>query len=223
MYRKSKYKHLFFDLDNTLIDFDGSAKIVLEELFEEKKLDRYFNNFASFYMDYSHINKALWHQYKDHLITKDAVKYGRFEQTLATKEVVDSAVDLFKNDSVILKKNYAVDFAKIFADKNQMISVFNNLVKNALQAIEELENPKLSVTISKENDFYLVQIEDNGVGIPDAKKHKVFVPNFTTKSSGTGLGLAISKQIIEGIGGSIWFESVENNFTIFNVKIPIKK
>lgn len=89
MYRKSKYKHLFFDLDNTLIDFDGAAKLVLMELFSTHKLDRFFSKFDEFYASYSIINKDLWHQYKDHKITKDAVKYGRFEKTLATKEVPD--------------------------------------------------------------------------------------------------------------------------------------
>lgn len=136
-------------------------------------------------------------------------------------EVVDAAADLFKNDSMELKKNYEVQNATIFADKNQMISVFNNLIKNALQATEELEERKISIDIFVENHFYMIQIKDNGVGIPESKKEKVFVPNFTTKSSGTGLGLAISKQIIEGIRGSIWFESKENEYTIFYVKIPV--
>lgn len=86
MYRKSKYKHLFFDLDNTLIDFDASAKLVLEELFNAEKLEVQFETFEHFYTIYSEINKDLWHQYKDHQITKEAVKYGRFEKTLAVKD-----------------------------------------------------------------------------------------------------------------------------------------
>ncbi|MCD8528497.1 MAG: ATP-binding protein [Chitinophagales bacterium] len=68
-----------------------------------------------------------------------------------------------------------------------------------------------------------MEVEDNGVGIPDNKKDKVFVPNFTTKSSGTGLGLAISKQIIESNNGSIWFVSQENKGTTFYVSLPLEK
>lgn len=101
MYRKSKYKHLFFDLDNTLIDFDGAALLVLEELFIEKKIDQYFHDFASFYSIYSKINKELWHQYKDHTITKDAVKYGRFEQTLAIKEVDNPTLSKTLGDAFV--------------------------------------------------------------------------------------------------------------------------
>ena len=136
-------------------------------------------------------------------------------------DLVDSAIDLFnRENNKLITKDYRVSTAIVSADKNQMISVFNNLVKNALQAIEENQNGNVSVSLEEKDNFYMVKIEDNGVGIPDDKKHKVFVPNFTTKSSGTGLGLAISKQIVENLKGSIWFESVENEFTIFYVKIP---
>ena len=61
---------------------------------------------------------------------------------------------------------------------------------------------------------------DNGVGIPENQIHKVFVPNFTTKSSGTGLGLAISKQIIENSKGEIDFATKENEGTTFTVSLP---
>lgn len=142
-------------------------------------------------------------------------------KTVNLIQVLDTAADLFKNDDVAINKKYELQLAHVFADKNQLISVFNNLIKNALQATEENENREISIHIKSANKFYYVKIKDNGVGIPDSKKEKVFVPNFTTKSSGTGLGLAISKQILEGIGGSIRFESEENEFTIFYVKIPV--
>jgi signal transduction histidine kinase len=101
-----------------------------------------------------------------------------------------------------------------------MISVFNNLVKNSLQATEEVEDAKIVVSLNDLNHYFEITVEDNGLGIPDDKKHKVFVPNFTTKSSGTGLGLAISKQIIENLKGNIRFESEEYVYTKFYVQIP---
>ena len=122
---------------------------------------------------------------------------------------------------MIKKSKYLIKNGKIFADKNQLISVFNNLVKNALQATEDKENAEVVVKVYRENDFYIVSIKDNGVGISEDEIEKIFIPNFTTKSSGTGLGLAISKKIVEGLNGNIWFESKENEFTIFYVKIPI--
>jgi signal transduction histidine kinase len=52
-------------------------------------------------------------------------------------------------------------------------------------------------------------------------KEKIFVPNFTTKSSGTGLGLAMCKSIVEQAGGKIWFETVQGNGTVFYVSVPL--
>lgn len=142
------------------------------------------------------------------------------KEIVSLEEVLDAAIDLFTRDDKVIEKEYNVKNAKIYADKNQMISVFNNLVKNALQATEDTVDPKIVVCLSELNGFLVVKVRDNGVGIPENKKQKVFVPNFTTKSSGTGLGLAISKQIIENLKGNIRFESEEGVSTIFYVQIP---
>jgi signal transduction histidine kinase len=72
-----------------------------------------------------------------------------------------------------------------------------------------------------QNGFITIAISDNGIGIPEEKHEKIFVPYFTTKSTGTGLGLAIVKQIIENHKGRISFESVVGIGTTFYVKLPI--
>ena len=68
----------------------------------------------------------------------------------------------------------------------------------------------------------LVTISDSGSGIPEAMHEKIFMPNFTTKSSGTGLGLAISKGIVEKAQGKIWFTTAANKGTTFYVQLPLK-
>lgn len=141
------------------------------------------------------------------------------------KQILEGVVDLFKDQQTIsLHFKTSLKEAILFADKNQMVSVFNNLVKNAIQATEESVKPEVSVELLLEDDHFKVEIIDNGVGISEEMKDKVFVPNFTTKSSGTGLGLAISKQIIEqSASGAIWFDSTEERGTSFYVKLPIYK
>ena len=67
----------------------------------------------------------------------------------------------------------------------------------------------------------VVKVTDNGEGIPLEMQSKIFIPNFTTKSSGTGLGLAMSKTIVEQAKGKIWFETVEGEGTTFFVELPI--
>lgn len=135
-------------------------------------------------------------------------------------ELLKSIAELFNREG-----NAKVSFETesisplVFADKNQLVSVFNNLVKNGIQSIPETRSGYVDIRIAEDHDWILVSIKDNGTGIAGDLYDKVFVPNFTTKSSGTGLGLAISKQIIDGAGGSIWFESKEGQGTVFFVKL----
>lgn len=144
------------------------------------------------------------------------------KEPLELLPVIQNVAQLFSTDSSLdIEVVSEVDNAVIFADKNQMISVFNNLIKNAVQAVEEVENPLVQVKLFKRETHFIVEVQDNGTGISDEMKHKVFVPNFTTKTSGTGLGLAISKQIVENSGGRIWFESEQGKGSVFYVKLPV--
>ena len=74
--------------------------------------------------------------------------------------------------------------------------------------------------ILKQKEMAQISIRDNGVGIDESKRFKIFVPYFTTKSNGTGLGLAMVKQIIENHNGTIDFESLEGSGTVFRIEIP---
>ena len=101
-----------------------------------------------------------------------------------------------------------------------MVSVFNNLIKNAIQSVPEGTNALISINIEEKEGNIKVTVTDNGSGISADAYDKVFVPNFTTKSSGTGLGLAICKQIIENAHGDIWFVSEAGIGTSFYVSLP---
>jgi signal transduction histidine kinase len=142
-------------------------------------------------------------------------------QKVDLREVVGSTASLFHNLQHISVTTEVPDHpCWVNADKNQMIGVFNNLLKNASQAIGEELDGRIDLRLLERDDVFRVEIEDNGVGIPAEKQSKVFEPNFTTKSSGTGLGLAISRNIIEKSKGSIWFESTVGKGTIFYLVLP---
>ncbi len=135
-------------------------------------------------------------------------------------ELLKSISDLFANEeNVTVSYTTDSELPYVFADKNQLVSVFNNLVKNAVQSIPEHRKGFIDIHIKEEDSWVVVSVSDNGNGIPKENYDKVFVPNFTTKSSGTGLGLAIAKQIIEGAGGKIWFETAETVGSSFFVKL----
>lgn len=131
-------------------------------------------------------------------------------------EVIHSTVDLFEKETNI-KISLNLHATEIFiqANKEQMLRVFNNLLKNAIQATADVEQPHIQISSSEKNEKCIISISDNGCGIPETLKQNIFTPNFTTKSTGSGLGLAMIKNIFETIGAKIWFESEENKGSIF--------
>ncbi|WP_372744105.1 PAS domain-containing sensor histidine kinase [Lutibacter sp.] len=135
-------------------------------------------------------------------------------------EVVKHALDIFNEDYISFFPKQPSIIANL--DKNQLIRVVTNLVKNAAQALEEIDDAKIEVTVSEEENNVIIVIADNGKGISEEDKDKVFEPQFTTKSSGTGLGLAMVKNIIEAYNGTISFTSQENAGTVFKIIIPKK-
>jgi nitrogen fixation/metabolism regulation signal transduction histidine kinase len=135
-------------------------------------------------------------------------------------EVVKLALDIF-NESYI---TYSFDNTELIAnlDKTQLIRVITNLVTNAGQAVEDVENPEIEVKVISENHAVKITVTDNGKGIEEGVKDLIFEPKFTTKSSGMGLGLPMIKKIIEAYNGSINFTSNEGKGTVFTVILPKK-
>lgn len=111
----------------------------------------------------------------------------------------------------------------VFIDQSQLLRSFMNLLQNAVQSIPDETEGKIIIRLLREKDHALICITDNGSGIPEEKKEKIFKPYFTTKSSGTGLGLAMTQKIIEMTNGAIWFESEEGKGTTFYVRLPLVK
>ena len=109
----------------------------------------------------------------------------------------------------------------IFADRTHINRLFTNLIQNALQAIADGKRAHIVIEESISGDRVLVTITDNGSGIPNEIRSKIFTPNFTTKSSGTGLGLAMCKSIVEQTKGNIWFETHLGQGTTFYVELPV--
>ncbi len=143
-------------------------------------------------------------------------------QKININTLVSSVYDLFSQG---LEMDISIQLPDeeffVYADKNHLIRVLNNLMKNAEQSIPDGRDGKIDVYLYRQDSLVVIKVSDNGSGISDDKKEKVFVPNFTTKSSGTGLGLAISKNIIESVNGDIYFETEVGKGTEFFVELPI--
>ncbi|MCB0396572.1 MAG: GHKL domain-containing protein [Flavobacteriales bacterium] len=136
--------------------------------------------------------------------------------------LLDNTTRLFEESEQVevVYMNRTKGEARVFADKDQLVRVFNNLIKNGIQAIPEDRAGKIEVVLEDEGRQWIIEVRDNGSGIPRDQLDKIFVPNFTTKTGGMGLGLAMVKNIVEGFGGSIWFETSEGKGTVFVIALP---
>jgi signal transduction histidine kinase len=145
-------------------------------------------------------------------------------ETVVLNDVVASVHDLFrKREDMNVQLYVPIQDIIVFADRNQMLRVLNNVIKNAIQAIPDDKRGKINISLLKKGDAAVISVEDNGVGITEEMREKVFRPNFTTKSSGTGLGLAICANIMDTFNGRIYFETEEGKGTKFYIEIPLMK
>lgn len=141
-------------------------------------------------------------------------------ETLNVVQIVKLALEIFNEDYIVFTSDSDSIIAKI--DRTQLIRVVTNLVKNGIQAIQEQgdKTPKMEVHVGDLGDAVEVTVADNGIGVDEENKLKVFEPKFTTKTSGMGLGLAMVKNIVETYNGSITFTSQKNKGTTFKVTFP---
>jgi len=142
-------------------------------------------------------------------------------ETLNVVNIVKLGLDIFSEDYILFSSEE--DEIMVNFDRTQLIRVVTNLVKNGIQAIpDDRENPRIEVKVISEDQIVMVTVEDNGVGISEDNKIKIFEPKFTTKSSGMGLGLAMVKNIVETYKGNITFTSQLGKGTTFTVTFPRK-
>jgi len=136
--------------------------------------------------------------------------------------LVNHSIGLFKDQDNV-RINFQADAGKYFvnADENQMLRVFNNLIKNSIQAIPSDRQGKIDIELAIRENNCQLKFTDNGSGIPTEQQTSIFSPNFTTKSAGMGLGLAMVKNIIDNSGGRVWFDSTEGSGTSFTILLPV--
>ncbi|MBS7566596.1 GHKL domain-containing protein [Mucilaginibacter sp. Bleaf8] len=139
-------------------------------------------------------------------------------------ETLGQAIIIFKHmDNITIAFNRPEQPYFIKADRDQLLRCFNNLLKNAIEAMSPDRMGLIEVTYILSTNQVLINIKDNGNGIPENLRTKIFEPNFTTKSSGTGLGLAFVKNSIENAGGKVWFETEIGHGTTFHLNFPVSR
>jgi len=137
--------------------------------------------------------------------------------------IAKQAIDLFEDTpglTITLRHDGSLPFY-IKADRKQILRMFNNLIRNSIQAVANIKDGRVDVRLYNEEDHHIVEISDNGVGITEDQAQKIFRPNFTTKTGGMGLGLAIVYNIVKNSGGEITFSSKPGAGTSFFVRLPV--
>jgi len=136
-------------------------------------------------------------------------------------DMLGQAVTIFKQmDNILIAYQPPETPFMINADRDQLLRCFNNLLKNAIEATPPDRQGVIDINYLITSKNVLLTIKDNGNGIPENMREKIFEPNFTTKSSGTGLGLAFVKNSIENANGKIWFETTIGSGTSFYLSFP---
>ncbi|HMQ75096.1 MAG TPA: ATP-binding protein [Flavobacteriales bacterium] len=142
-------------------------------------------------------------------------------ERLDLREVVRAAVEVFHatpGTSIVV---HDAPELIVEADREHLLRILNNLLKNAVQAIPEGREGRIEVSARRVDDRAVLDVRDNGYGIAPEVRERIFTPSFTTKSSGMGLGLALVKRMVEQAGGRVWFESEEGKGTRFVVELPV--
>ncbi|MCR6640791.1 MAG: HAMP domain-containing histidine kinase [Sporocytophaga sp.] len=137
--------------------------------------------------------------------------------------IAESVVNLYNNS-----KDAVVEIFKeagkyyVIGDEQAMNSIFTNLILNGIQSVPYERKPHIQVIFREEDSKnLLIEIRDNGSGIPESVRSKVFIPNFSTKFSGSGIGLAVAKKGVEHAGGKIWFTTEDGIGTSFFIELPL--
>jgi signal transduction histidine kinase/DNA-binding NarL/FixJ family response regulator len=151
----------------------------------------------------------------------------RNDAAVSLREMITSTVDGMGLPAGVVELNWADDMPAAHVDARQVEQVFNNLIKNAWEAMGTTSSPKIFVHGRRDDNpnFVLVTVKDNGPGIPKEIQEKIWVSFFTTKggSGGTGLGLSSVMQIVNQHGGKIALESEAGKGATFFVRLPVEK
>ena len=140
---------------------------------------------------------------------------------LEKSDIVDTTkkvIEIFEQNNISFTTSKESIVIKL--DKEQWIRVMTNLIKNSIQSIPSDRDPNINIEITDSNNSVKVLVSDNGLGVLEENKEKIFEPKFTTKTDGMGLGLGIVKNIINSHRGKISYTSKPKKGTKFTISLP---
>jgi nitrogen fixation/metabolism regulation signal transduction histidine kinase len=215
---KSMARQVAHEINNPLTPM----KLSIQQLQRTKKLgdehfDNYFEKSTSMLIEQIDNLSHIAGTFSDFARMPEA----KFERVDIAARLY-SVVQLFANNYEQIQTKYqgAEKGVFVYADPEQLVQVFNNLLKNAIQAIPSERIGIIQINLDSSANQVFIKISDNGIGIDNEAYEKLFIPNFTTKTNGMGLGLAIAKNIVELSGGKISVTTQLNEGSSFHISLP---
>ncbi len=152
-----------------------------------------------------------------------ATEFSRFAKMPSLKfekvnlqEVINDTLNLFVDEKIKITFTSSVKSSNIEADKNQLRRMIINLVRNSIQA----DATQIKIDLDSNENNFIIIFSDDGNGIIEKDRDKIFEPGFTSKEKGMGIGLKLSKRFLEGINGNIILSKTSENGTSFQITIP---
>jgi len=115
----------------------------------------------------------------------------------------------------------AENLGQIRADRDQLVQVMTNLIQNAIDAVHDVKQPRVAIVARRSKPYLEVEVSDNGPGVSDQLRPRLFRPYATSKPNGTGLGLAIVQRIVVEHGGSIDYSPAPTGGAQFTIRLPV--
>jgi nitrogen fixation/metabolism regulation signal transduction histidine kinase len=140
---------------------------------------------------------------------------------VSINELVQDVLVLYESMNVAINPKLQFDMPQMMADPALLRQVLHNLIQNALDALAGINAPRIVIETNMVEDTIHLVIEDNGCGIKDDVKTRIFEPYVTTKPKGTGLGLAIVKKIVEEHGGCVSVTNAAHQGARVEIVLPI--
>ena len=165
-------------------------------------------------------------------IVADLKNFSRMEEAVFSDVNLPPEIDTILNilhskykERITIHKEYEENLPMIEAYGGQLNQVLMNILDNSIGAIKNEGNIWIKIRTEKDKNKCIIQIKDDGCGMDEETKEKIFNPFFTTKpvGQGTGLGLSISYKIIQSHNGQITVDSILNEGTTFNIELPINQ
>ncbi len=188
------------------------------------------NNIDDFPKDrvLEYIDRVLTEINRVEYLLKNLKNFNMFEELnpkdIYLSDFMEKFLDLVQKDSknkgIKVTSNIHIGVSHAYADARALHQVLLNIMSNAFDALEDVEEPRIIINVRKEAKKIRIQVEDNGHGIPESQQKDIFKPFFTTKVQGSGLGLNIVQKILSRMGGTIKIDSKRGSGSTATIDIP---